>query len=44
MVAKALVSSVGSGVGYGVLRALRMSGRQFHIVGLNSLAFSAGVY
>ena len=44
MVAKALISSVGSGVGYGVLRALRMSGQPFHVIGLNSLALGAGVY
>jgi carbamoyl-phosphate synthase large subunit len=41
---KVLISSVGSGVGYGVVRALRMSDQAFHIIGLNSQALSAGVY
>ena len=44
MVAKVLISSIGSGVGYGILRALRICEDSFYIIGLNSLPFSAGVF
>jgi len=39
-----VITSIGSGVGYGILRSLRLSGRDYYVVGLNSLAFSAGVF
>jgi carbamoylphosphate synthase large subunit len=42
--AKVLVLSVGSGVGYGIVAALRLSSRPFVIVGLNSVAPAAGLF
>ena len=41
---KVLITSIGSGVGYGILRSLRLSSRDYYVIGLNSLAFSAGVF
>jgi hypothetical protein len=44
MVAKVLITSVGSGVGYGILRALQMHSASITIIGVNSVPFSAGVF
>lgn len=39
-----LITSVGSGVGYGIVQALRVSGADYHIIGLNSEALAAGPF
>ena len=39
-----LITSVGSGVGYGVLHALRCAGRTYKIIGANSVTRAAGIY
>ncbi len=39
-----LVTGIGGNVGQGIIRNLRFSGLDFHIVGTNSASFSAGNY
>jgi carbamoyl-phosphate synthase large subunit len=41
---RVLITSVGSGVGYGIVRSLRLSRRDYYIIGVNSTALSAGVF
>ena len=44
MTRKLLITSVGSGVGHAILAALRRSEASWYVVGVNSEAFSAGVF
>ncbi len=44
MTRKLLITSVGSGVGHAILAALRRSDGPWYVVGVNSVAFSAGVF
>jgi carbamoyl-phosphate synthase large subunit len=44
MTRKLLVTSVGSGVGHAILAALRRSEAPWYVVGMNSVAFDAGVF
>ena len=44
MTRKLLITSVGSGVGHAILAALRCSEAPWYVVGVNSVAFDAGVF
>jgi carbamoylphosphate synthase large subunit len=39
-----LITSVGSGVGLGIIQALRASGKDYRVIGLNSEAMAAGPF
>ncbi len=44
MTRKLLITSVGSGVGQAILSVLRHADASWYVAGVNSVAFSAGVF
>ena len=44
MTRRLLITGVGSRVGHAILAALRYSDASWHVVGVNSVAFNAGIF